>query len=98
MSEVRNFFRICPACGKRFHITLVDRKLVSSRKDTEEIKQAIPLTGQIWRGYSSYSAMPIVVEENVPMTIDVEEFNYAYRCKHCGHEWSEKHTEDHRER
>jgi hypothetical protein len=29
------------------------------------------------------------VEEDVPSIVDVEEFQYAYKCKHCGHQWSE---------
>jgi hypothetical protein len=36
-------------------------------------------------------------QEAKPVIIDVEEFRYAYKCKHCGHEWSEKHLEEHRE-
>jgi hypothetical protein len=98
MSEVSSFFRICPACGKRFHIKLVDRKAISSYKDKEGTTQAFPLTSPVWRGQGAYATMPFIVEENVPVTIDIEEFNYSYRCKHCGHEWSEKRVEEHRER
>jgi len=46
-------------------------------------------------GPTSYS--PTVVVEGEPMVIDFEEFRYAYRCKHCGHEWAEKHVEKHKE-
>jgi hypothetical protein len=40
----------------------------------------------------------IVVGGTEPVTVDTEEFRYAYRCKHCGHEWSEEHTEKHVEK
>jgi hypothetical protein len=48
-------------------------------------------------GYSYAYSNPIIVQENVPTTIDVEEFQYSYKCKHCGHEWSEKKFEEQRE-
>jgi len=44
------------------------------------------------------AAPPIfVLQEGKPTVIDIEQFQYAYKCKHCGHEWSEKHVEKHRE-
>ena len=98
MSEVREFFRICPSCGKRFHIRLVNRKVVGLRKETEEVMQAFPAPGGGMRSAVGFPLEPLIVEENVPVTIDIEEFNYSYHCKHCGHEWSETHTEEHRER
>jgi hypothetical protein len=38
-----------------------------------------------------------MVQEGRPIIADIEEFQYTYKCKHCGHEWSEKHVEEHRE-
>jgi len=35
-----------------------------------------------------------MVYEGEPKIIDIEEFQYNYKCKHCEHEWSEKHTEN----
>ena len=44
------------------------------------------------------AAPPIfVLQEGKPTVIDTEQFQYTYKCKHCGHEWSEKHVEKHRE-
>ena len=95
MSEIRTFFRFCPGCGRRFHIKLVTKKLVAERKEETEIKQAMvanlsPMVGSLVGRYSA----PVVIEENVPITIDVEEFQYTYKCKHCGHVWSELRFED----
>jgi transposase-like protein len=93
MSEVKEFFRHCPACGRRFHIKLVSKKLVGERKEVAEIKQA--MVNPTPMGYSkTMPAIPLIVEENIPITIDVEDFQYSYRCKHCGHEWSETRTEE----
>jgi len=51
------------------------------------------------RGLAYGASMPyFVVREGPPIIIDVEEFQYAYKCNHCGHEWSEKHVEEHKER
>jgi hypothetical protein len=92
MSEVRTFLRFCPACGRRFHIKLVGKKLLDERMEQTEVKRDV---GAI-AGMSSRYMMttPTVVEENVPVTIDVEEFQYSYKCKHCGHVWTELHDEE----
>jgi hypothetical protein len=80
MSELTTFFRHCPSCGRRFEIRLVGKKLVGERLETEER----PLS------YLSYNTSYYnEVEESVPLSVDVKEFQYAYRCKHCGHQWSE---------
>jgi hypothetical protein len=39
----------------------------------------------------------VTVHEGKPIILSVEEFQYQYKCGHCGHEWSEKHVEGHRE-
>lgn len=91
MSQVREFFRNCPACGRRFSIRLVGEKLVNDRKDTEEMKEAAvsPLS------YASQAFTNfLVVEENVPVEIDIKDFQYTYKCKHCGHIWTEMHEEE----
>ena len=43
-------------------------------------------------GYSMIPMAPIVVHESVPVTVDVEDFQYSYKCKRCGHERSEVRT------
>jgi len=87
MSEGRTFFRFCPACGKRFHITLVSKELVG-----EEVDRAVSRHGTLQgisaRGFSP-AAMPVLVEQDVPVIVTVEDFRYTYRCKHCGHAWME---------
>ncbi len=96
MSEVKTFFRFCPECGRRFHIKLVSKKLTNLERESTEVKRAIPVMGPRY-GYSYGTPMPIILQVGEPMTIDVEEFQYSYRCKHCGHEWSEKHVEESKE-
>ena len=39
---------------------------------------------------------PILLAEDAPVVVRVEEFQYSYRCKHCGHEWSEVHETEHK--
>ena len=96
MSEIREFFRYCPSCGKRFHIKLVGKKLVDDKKETENKTESMvtPRAGGGWFGIGSVGGygMPLVVEETVPVTVDVEKFEYSYKCKHCGHVWAETKT------
>lgn len=73
------FFRHCPGCGKKFHIKLVDKTLV----DEYETSSEGPLVGGgIVRG-------GVAIVREGPISFDVKEFRYAYKCEHCGHEWSE---------
>lgn len=91
MSEVKTFFRHCPSCGRRFHIRVVSKQLLQMDREDEEISS---------RGLyprAPNNPMTLIVEEGEPITVDIEEFQYMYKCKHCGHEWSEKHVEEHKE-
>ena len=92
MSEIKVFFRFCPDCGRRFHIKLVRKDLVNVEREQEEPGRSFvmnPSPGMPSPGYP-----PIVVQEGEPVTIDIEEFQYVYKCGHCGHVWEEKHVEE----
>ncbi len=89
------FFRHCPECGRRFHIKLETKKMVTSR--AESIRTIVPsAVGVRSAGMGARAFTAIAVHEGKPIIIDVEEFQYAYKCQHCGHEWSEKHVEEHK--
>jgi DNA-directed RNA polymerase subunit RPC12/RpoP len=90
MSKVETFFRRCPSCGRRFEIQLVSKKLVES----ERIKEEMPINNYA----SEWPETFLPVGEDEPAVVDVEEFQYAYKCKHCGHEWAEKREETVREK
>jgi DNA-directed RNA polymerase subunit RPC12/RpoP len=93
------FLRHCPQCGRRFHITLVGKKLDHLDRETVQTPPRVA-PGALGHGYPvSLAVTPeLVVEEGKPVTIDIEEFQYTYKCKHCGHEWYEKHAEKHVEK
>ena len=96
MSEVETFFRFCPSCGKRFHIKLIGKKLVDSKRETSDQKRDVMTGSASQMSYEAMSyrgGMPLMVEESIPVTVDVEDFQYSYKCKHCGHEWTENRVE-----
>jgi len=86
--EVRTFFRRCPFCGRRFEIRLVSKKLVGSEQVDSKVEQYTPAS----------VIAPLVLESNVPMIVEVDDFGYTYKCKHCGHQWSEDHFKTQNER
>jgi hypothetical protein len=96
MSEIRTFFRHCPACGRRFEIRLENKTLIREDHTTS----TLPVESHSFTatGYPNMTSMPLTVGEGEPIVTDTEEFQYTYKCKHCGHEWSEKHDEEHKER
>ena len=81
MSGIRTFFRHCPSCGRRFEIRLVKKERVDSEAITEGLKPSAPSSP------SRLSALPL--SQDAPSIVDIEDFRYTYKCKHCGHEWSE---------
>jgi len=96
------FFRHCPGCGRRFHIRLENKKLVTEHRESMPSKRAaravVVRSGSMGsRGFVASSYTPLAVEEGRPIIVDIEEFQYSYKCKHCGHEWSEQHLESRRE-
>jgi uncharacterized Zn finger protein len=102
MSEIETIFRHCPACGRRFEIRLVRKETVSDRKETTDVKTIVAPPGAPavpMHGAAAFSSMasPLVVEEDVPVTVEITEFQYTYRCKHCGHQWAELRTTQQRD-
>jgi predicted RNA-binding Zn-ribbon protein involved in translation (DUF1610 family) len=87
LSEFRALFRFCPACGKHFEVRLVSKKLTSEKEVQETTKEVTPRPAGMFGLYSTPGY--VTVEENIPITVDVKEFQYTYRCKHCGHQWTE---------
>jgi|SRR5579862_2724639 len=80
--NIESFFRQCPSCGKRFEIRVVGKKLVES----ESIKENRPVSSDYFGGYAGSI---LVVGQEEPTIVEVEKFQYTYRCKHCGHIWRE---------
>jgi DNA-directed RNA polymerase subunit RPC12/RpoP len=76
------FFRSCPNCGRRFEIKLVSKSLIGS----EEINEDRPLRAD---EFSAGSDAYLDLSDTQPSIVEIEKFQYAYRCKHCGHQWTE---------
>jgi DNA-directed RNA polymerase subunit RPC12/RpoP len=91
MSEIRSFFRHCPGCGRRFHIKLVSKdKVKVGETETRRSAEVVP-PNQL----SGFTApVPVLLEEGTPMMVEIDEYRYHYKCKHCGHEWTEVHDEE----
>jgi transposase-like protein len=93
MSGVTTFFRHCPSCGRRFQVRLVSEEVVSA-SEYEETKQkgsAVTYAAGMRR-----INVAIQLSEGNPVTTPVHELDavevmkYDFKCKHCGHEWSEE--------
>jgi hypothetical protein len=85
-------FRHFPECGRRFHIKLESKKLVNLERKT------VAESSGPRRNISQFQGSPVLlVQEGRPIIADTEEFQYMYKCNHCGHEWIEKRFEEHME-
>jgi DNA-directed RNA polymerase subunit RPC12/RpoP len=83
MPDTKTFFRHCPACGRRFEIRLESKKLIRSESYVEPAEKTPVDPADL--------TFRVILDEEVPTVVNVEEFQYTYKCKHCGHEWSEVH-------
>jgi hypothetical protein len=61
--------------------------LVKKELEKEDSKVVVPNSPRAWGSRGGTAG--IELRENEPVLIDVKEFNYSYRRRHCGHEWSE---------
>jgi uncharacterized Zn finger protein len=87
------FFRHCPECGRRFHVKLESKKLVSvERKNWGHSPDTTNTAGNLGQ-----LSAPFVLHEGQTVVIDEKEFQYTFRCGHCGHEWTEKRVETRKE-
>jgi predicted RNA-binding Zn-ribbon protein involved in translation (DUF1610 family) len=89
MSGAKTFFRYCPACGKRFHIRLANKKLLRDERETR-VRKEVASNARILVGSSRQPILPAIVEVDVPVTVEVQDFELSYECNHCGHMWTER--------
>jgi transcription elongation factor Elf1 len=88
MSEIKAFFRHCPACGRRFEIRVVRKATQKDDSYSSEVPRSDTATRE------ARALMPLLLSEsNEPVTIEEEEFSYKYVCKHCGQSWTETREE-----
>lgn len=105
MPGITTFFRHCPSCGRRFEIRLVGKNLVDVERDTYSTTRAGDGSGSSFAaqrsGYGNIRSPSqevwdshVELEEKVRVTVERKEFRYAYKCKHCGHQWAERRFEE----
>ena len=94
MSSIVTFFRHCPSCGRRFEIRLLGRRPVELERDTvpehEPESKEVPAVQSRVVDSLSRPAYHLLSHESGPLTVRQEEFLFSYRCRHCGHQWSEE--------
>jgi len=104
MSGITTFFRHCPSCGRRFEIRLQGKSLVGTERESYKTTKTgtgspATFTAQGW-GFQNVSPSEeiwdshVLLEEKVRVTIERKNFQYVYMCKHCGHQWIEKRSEE----
>jgi hypothetical protein len=71
----------------------VNKKLVRDEKETVVHKE-VTSSARVFVGSRFQPISPAILEVDVPVTIEVEDFEYSYKCKHCGHVWTETHRQE----
>jgi hypothetical protein len=92
--------RTCPSCGHRFHVKLVNERLLSDIATAELVHKdgmmintgasagvwGVP-RGKVW-------SPPLGAQEKETFTTKRKEFADSFRCDSCGHQWSERRIEE----
>jgi len=96
MPKFQSTFGKCPSCGKRFGIRLTGKKLVKEETVEKKVREVQGLT--VGGTYLSRAGSPAprqgIVTIDRTVLDSVKEFQYAYECKYCGHEWFEIRKEE----
>jgi transposase-like protein len=87
-------FRKCPSCGKRFEVKHTGETV---EKKTEVVTEERTVSAPSVMAANSLTLPlnPSVNPQTVRVAESIEEDDYteAYKCKHCGYSWTEKHEE-----
>jgi DNA-directed RNA polymerase subunit RPC12/RpoP len=91
---VPTIFKKCPNCGKRFEVEHTGESVERKSEVVMEEKVISPASllaspQSPMLGPSVQSPPPVRVAES----IEEDEYTETYKCKHCGHVWTEKHDE-----
>ncbi len=82
------FLKRCPSCGRRFGVSVESRKPLETQLETEETTSAVLVpTG---RGMNVGTGNPVT--RSVRVGIERKNYETQYKCRKCGHSWSEKST------
>ena len=82
---MRESFRKCPNCGRRFRARLLQKRLVSTERGTEQITtNPVALNVQGGPGIISDGAFQVGV------TIRRDEYEQTFECRSCHHRWTER--------
>ena len=89
------FFKKCPNCGKRFE---VEHTVESVEKKTDVVTEEKLISNPSMMAANPMTPLldtPLSNPPTVMVTERIEEDVYTetYKCKHCGHVWTEKHEE-----
>jgi len=86
---VPTVFKKCPNCGKRFEVERTGKSVEKKTEVVEEEKTISPPS--VVASYSRISPMQEAPHVMVDVLIEEDEYTETYKCKHCGHVWTEKH-------
>lgn len=89
------FLKRCPSCGKRFEVEHTGESVEKKSEIVTEEKLISPSTLMAENPMTPLLNTPESVPPSVMVAelIEEDEYTETYKCKHCGHVWTEKHEE-----
>ena len=74
----------------------MSKKLVDVKRETVEKSVVNPSAISAMHGGAlgpGGTFAPLILQYSIPIEVDIEDFQYQYKCGLCGHEWSENRIE-----
>jgi transposase-like protein len=90
---VPTLFKKCPSCGKRFEVEHTGESVDKKMETVTEEKMASTTSLMAANSGVPLPDAPARIPPTTTVTETIEEDVYteSYRCKHCGHVWTEEH-------
>jgi transposase-like protein len=88
-------FKKCPNCGKRFEVEHTGESVERKKEVVTEEKLISSPSMMVSNPMTPMLDTPMSNPPTVMVTelIEEDEYTESYKCKHCGHVWTEKHEE-----
>jgi uncharacterized Zn finger protein (UPF0148 family) len=79
----------CPNCHTLFRVVTVEKELVQDEK-AEDIKDTRgEKAEEALEFLNPFTVAPVAGSKGRDVGVDDLTYEYHYRCKHCGYEWTE---------
>lgn len=88
----------CPNCHRLFRIVLENKELIDDEKAQDIKTTAAERAEEVLEFLNPVSVVPMPGSKGKEVNVDDLTYEYRFKCKHCGYEWTEIKEKERREK